>query len=113
MKKNKEFFDLDTHFKVLHAIQENPTISQRDLANDLNVSLGKVNYCLKALVLKGLVKIENFKKNSNKRAYLYSLTPKGLLEKIELTSIFLNKKMKEFDRLKSEIEKIKSIERKI
>ncbi len=113
MKKNKEYFNLDVHFKVLHAIQENPTISQRELSKDVGVSLGKVNYCLKALVLKGLVKVHNFKKNSNKKAYLYSLTPKGLLEKIQLTSVFLNKKMEEFDRLKCEIEKIKSIERKI
>ncbi len=90
-------------FNVLRKINSNPNVSQRDLANELNLSLGKINYCLKALKNKGLVKIENFKKNKNKMDYAYILTPRGISEKTKITISFMKKKMKEYEELKKEI----------
>ena len=94
--------DLD-QFNVLRKINSNPNVSQRDLANELNLSLGKINYCLKALKNKGLVKIKNFEKNPNKINYIYVLTPKGIAEKTKLTINFMKRKMKEYDELKKEL----------
>ena len=93
-------------FNVLRKIQSKPDSSQRELAKDLGFSLGKLNYCLKALNNKGLVKIENFKKKEKKLSYIkkYILTPKGIDFRINLTIQFMKKKMKEYDELKSEIE---------
>lgn len=96
--------DKEDHFDVLRKIQQNPESTQRELAEELGFSLGKLNYCLKALKSKGLIKIENFKKNPNKINYLYVITPKGLTAKTKLTINFMKKKMKEYDELKSEIE---------
>ncbi len=91
------------HFEVLRKIQKKPNSSQRELAKELNFSLGKLNYCIKALQGKGLVKIKNFSKNPNKLNYFYYLTPKGIAEKTKLTLNFMKKKMKEYDELKKEI----------
>ena len=91
------------HFNVLRKIQKNPKSSQRELADELGFSLGKLNYCLKALKNKGFVKIQNFKKNPNKMNYIYVLTPKGISEKTKLTLNFMERKMKEYDELKKEI----------
>ena len=91
------------HFDVLRRIQKNPESSQRELAEKLGFSLGKLNYCLKALQVKGLVKIENFKKNPQKINYIYVLTPKGITQKTKLTLNFMKRKMKEFDELKKEL----------
>ena len=91
------------HFDVLRIIQKNPESSQRELAEKLGFSLGKLNYCLKALQDKGLVKIENFKKNPKKINYIYVLTPKGITEKTKLTLNFMKRKMKEYDELKKEL----------
>ena len=91
-------------FNVLRKVNSNPNISQRELAFQLNLSLGKVNYCLRSLKSKGLVKIKNFKKSENKLRYAYILTPKGIAEKTKITINFMKKKMKEYDELKSEIE---------
>ena len=93
-------------FNVLRKIQSNPDSTQRELAKDLGFSLGKLNYCLKALNSKGLVKIENFKKKEKKLSYIkkYILTPKGIDFRINLTIQFMKRKMKEYDELKSEIE---------
>ena len=91
-------------FNVLRKVNSNPNISQRELAYQLNLSLGKVNYCLRSLKSKGLVKIKNFKKSENKLKYAYILTPKGIAEKTKITINFMKKKMKEYDELKSEIE---------
>jgi len=91
-------------FNVLRKVNSNPNISQRELAFQLNLSLGKVNYCLRSLKSKGLVKIKNFKKSENKLKYAYILTPKGIAEKTKITINFMKKKMKEYDELKSEIE---------
>ena len=95
--------DNQDHFNVLRKIQQKPESSQRELAEDLGFSLGKLNYCLKALKVKGLVKIKNFKKNPNKLNYIYVLTPKGVAEKTKLTLNFMKRKMKEYDELKREI----------
>ena len=90
---------------VLRTIYKRPKTSQREMAKVLGFSLGKLNYCLKALKAKGLVKINNFKKNPNKINYLYVLTPKGLSQKTKLTISFMKRKMREYDELKSELKK--------
>ena len=95
--------DLD-HFEVLRKIKSNPNSSQRELASKLGFSLGKLNYCLKALKEKGLIKIKNFQKNPNKFVYAYILTPEGVSEKTKLTLNFMKRKMKEYDELKAESE---------
>ena len=94
----------EDNFDILRKIQQKPESTQRELAEELGFSLGKLNYCLKALQSKGLVKIENFKKNPNKINYLYFLTPEGLAQKTKLTINFMKRKMKEYDELKKEIE---------
>ena len=91
------------NLNVLRVIGNKPNASQRKLAKELGFSLGKLNYCLKALKEKGLIKIENFKKNPNKLNYIYVLTPIGIKEKSRLTINFMKKKMEEYDQLKSEI----------
>ena len=92
------------HFEVLRKIKSKPNSSQRELASELGFSLGKLNYCLKSLKEKGLIKIKNFHKNPNKIGYAYILTPKGISEKTKLTLNFMKRKMKEYDELKAEIE---------
>ena len=99
--------DKKDHFEILRKIEQNPNSSQRKLAEELGFSLGKLNYCLKALKNKGLVKIENFTKNPNKINYIYVLTPKGFSEKTKLTVNFMKTKMKEYDELKAELKKTK------
>ena len=99
--------DDQDHFEVLRKIKLRPNSSQRELASELGFSLGKLNYCLKALKTKGLIKIENFKKNPNKLRYAYMLTPKGISAKTSLTLNFMKRKMEEYDELKSEIEEDK------
>ena len=91
------------HFEVLRKINKSPDSSQRELAKKLGFSLGKLNYCLNALKEKGLVKINNFKKNPNKIGYLYKLTPQGIKIKTKLTLAFMKRKMIEYDELKKEI----------
>ena len=99
MKKNSD------QFEVLRKIQSKPHATQRDLAEELGFSLGKLNYCLKALKNKGLVKIAHFKKNKNKLNYIYFLTPKGIAEKTKLTINFMARKMKEYEELNEELKK--------
>tara|TARA_B100000315_G_C14190882_1_gene413267 strand:+ start:290 stop:601 length:312 start_codon:yes stop_codon:yes gene_type:complete len=96
------------HFNILRKINKKPRATQRELAEDLGFSLGKLNYCLKALKTKGLIKIKNFKKNPNKINYIYVLTPKGAAKKTKLTINFMKRKMQEYDELKKEI-KVKKI----
>ena len=91
------------HFNILRKIYEEPNLSQRELSKSLGFSLGKINYCLRALEKKGLVKIKNFQKNPNKLNYLYILTPKGITEKTNLTINFMKRIMEEYDQLKREI----------
>ena len=97
--------DKEDHFDVLRKIQQNPESTQRELAEELGFSLGKLNYCLKALKSKGLIKIENFKKNPNKLNYFYVLTPTGITAKTSLTLNFMKRKMKEYDELKKELKR--------
>ncbi len=96
----------ETNLKVLRHLQDNPYTTQRQLAEELGVSLGKTNYCLKALIKTGLVKAQNFKNSANKRAYLYILTAKGIDAKARISVRFLHRKMKEHDALKQEIEQL-------
>lgn len=98
-----EFENNEDNLHLLRKIQKKPDSSQRELARELKFSLGKLNYCLKALNEKGLIKIKNFQKNNNKLSYFYILTPKGIKYRIKLTIQFMNKKIKEFDDLKKEI----------
>ena len=93
------------HLNLLRKIKNKPESSQRQLAKDLGFSLGKLNYCLNALIHKGLIKIHNFKKNPNKLNYIYVLTPRGIAAKTKLSINFMQMKMKEYDELKKEIGK--------
>ena len=96
--------DDQENLNLLRNISKNPRVSQRKLANDLGFSLGKLNYCLKALKDKGLIKIQNFKKNPKKLNYIYILTPQGIAHKTKLSLNFMKRKMAEYDELKKEIE---------
>ena len=96
----------DTHFRVLSLLEQNPDMSQRDLAKALGVSLGGVNYSLKALMERGMVKVQNFSRSERKLAYAYVLTPHGLAEKTKLTARFLKRKMDEYEALKTEIDSL-------
>ena len=94
------------HFEVLRKINKSNKITQRKLASELGFSLGRLNYCIKALKNKGLIKISNFKKNQNKIRYIYILTPKGISHKTKLTVSFMRRKYKEYNELKKELKKI-------
>ncbi|MAD94579.1 MAG: MarR family EPS-associated transcriptional regulator [Rhodobacteraceae bacterium] len=98
----------ERQFKALKILELQPEMSQRQLAAELDVSLGAANYCLKALVEKGWVKLENFQKNPNKLGYLYLLTPVGIAAKSALTAKFLKRKLGEYEALKGEIEELQS-----
>ena len=95
--------DNQDHFNVLRKIKSKPDSTQRELAEELGFSLGKLNYCLKALKTKGLIKMKNFGKNPHKINYIYVLTPRGIAEKAKLTLNFMKRMMKEYDALKKEI----------
>jgi EPS-associated MarR family transcriptional regulator len=97
-------------FEVLRKIQKEPMATQRELAKKLDFSLGKLNYCLKALKEKGLIKTKNFKKNKDRLNYMYVLTPRGISEKTKLTINFMKRKMKEYDELKKELNKTNTYE---
>ena len=97
----------ELRLKVLRVLEFNPELSQRQLAEELGVSLGGVNYVLKALIERGSVKADNFRKSGNKSAYLYVLTPKGVAEKASLASAFLGRKLEEYEVLRQEIEALK------
>ncbi|HXS75538.1 MAG TPA: MarR family EPS-associated transcriptional regulator [Terracidiphilus sp.] len=90
-------------YRILKLLEKNPTASQREIARELGVSLGRVNFCLQALIEKGLIKVNNFRKNESKRAYLYYLTPKGMKEKTRVTVRYLKLKLDEYESLKREV----------
>ncbi|GAA0247527.1 MarR family EPS-associated transcriptional regulator [Marinomonas primoryensis] len=94
-------------YKILKELQQDPDISQRELAKRLDISLGKANFCLKALIEKGLVKAENFKSSTNKVGYLYLLTPRGIEEKVSITQSFLQRKLNEHEALEKEIKSLR------
>ena len=96
----------DTRFRVLRALQDNPRLTQRELSERLGVSLGATNFVLRALMEKGAIKIRNFRGNTRKLSYAYTLTPHGLAEKASLTARFLARKQKEYESLKAEIEAV-------
>jgi len=112
MEKNKKLkkspMSSDIHFKLLDTLEKNPKLSQRILSRELGISLGSINYCLRALVEKGQVKAHNFRKNSNKIGYVYLLTPKGISEKISMTKEFLRKRINEYELLQSEIKRLEN-----
>jgi EPS-associated MarR family transcriptional regulator len=94
-------------FEIMRMLEERPGASQREVASSIGVSLGKANHCLRALIAKGLVKAENYRKADNKLAYLYLLTPSGIAEKAALTKRFLERKVREYEDLRVEIERLK------
>ena len=96
----------DTNYYILHKLCSQPQITQRELAKELGVSLGKVNYCLQALIAKGMIKARNFNNSENKKSYLYVLTPSGLENKAVITKRFLERKLKEYEALRKEIESL-------
>ena len=97
----------EIHLKVLRHLEGHPDVTQRELAQHLGVSLGKANYCLKALIDRGWVKANNFKNSNKKAAYAYLLTPRGIEEKAQITIRFFKKKMLEYEQLKQELEELK------
>ena len=97
----------DIHLELLSKLEANPKYTQRELSKDMGVSLGKVNYCIKKLTEKGLIKLTNFKQNPNKVGYVYILTPRGIEEKTKLTFSFLKRKVIEYEILKKEINALK------
>ncbi len=100
-------FDDSTGYGLLKNLENNPALSQRDLAKRMGISLGKVNFCLNALVAKGCLKVKNFRNSDNKLAYAYLLTPQGIEEKARLTVAFLKYKTQEYERLRAEIEDLR------
>jgi EPS-associated MarR family transcriptional regulator len=96
----------EIRYRLLKHLADEPNASQRDLARALDVSVGKVNYCLRALMKKGLLKVRNFKNSRNKTAYLYLLTPKGIEEKVNVTKAFLQQRMAEYDAITVEIQRL-------
>jgi EPS-associated MarR family transcriptional regulator len=98
----------ETNFRIMRILQENPDLTQRELAEKLGISVGGLNYCLNALIDKGLVKMQNFSYSKNKFKYVYMLTPMGIAEKVALTTRFLGRKMEEYEALKAEIESLKA-----
>lgn len=99
--------DDETSYKILKLVHADPNISQRELAEELGVSVGKANYCLKALMERGFIKVKNFVKSENKRGYAYLLTSRGFSEKAQVTIRFLKCKIKEYEDLETEIEQIR------
>jgi EPS-associated MarR family transcriptional regulator len=99
-------FDDTTSYSLLKTLEGNPGLSQRDLAKRLGISLGKVNYCLNALIEKGCLKVNNFRNSENKMAYAYLLTPHGVEEKARITVRFLKYKMQEYEQLRAEINEL-------
>ena len=98
----------DTYFRILRMLQDNPDLTQREIAQSLGLSTSGLNYCLKALIAKGWIKVQNFSQSKNKFGYIYVLTPQGLSEKADLMTRFLGRKMQEYEALRAEIKALKS-----
>jgi EPS-associated MarR family transcriptional regulator len=107
MSLRRDKLQNDVRFRILRLLESNPEMSQRALSRELGISLGAVNYCLKALLEKGQLKIRNFRGSDKKFRYAYVLTPKGVAEKTAMTSRFLQAKLKEYEALKAEIESLR------
>ncbi len=108
MTSRRSLLQEDTYFRVLRMLQDNPDMTQREIAEKLGISTSGLNYCLKALIDKGWVKVQNFSQSKNKFGYIYVLTPQGLAEKALLTKTFLKRKIQEYDDLKAEIEALQN-----
>ena len=100
---NKKINNSEEELEILRQIEENPNLTQRQIADHLGLSLGKINYLIKALLEKGVVKVDNFKRSDNKLGYLYLITPDGVERKRKLTLLFIQRKSEEFDKLKAEL----------
>ena len=100
---NKKINNSEEELEILRKIEENPNFTQRQIADHLGLSLGKINYLINALLEKGVVKVDNFKRSDNKLGYLYLLTPEGVERKRKLTLLFIQRKSEEFDKLKAEL----------
>lgn len=98
----------EVRYRILKLLETNPALSQREVARELGMSLGRANYCLRALIGKGWVKVANFKNSRNKSAYMYLLTPRGMERKAEVTVRFLQRKTREYQELRAEIERIRA-----
>ena len=96
----------ETRYRILKLLEAEPHASQRRIAEELGISLGRVNFCVQALIEKGLVKANNFRNSANKRAYLYLLTPRGIEEKAVVTARFLKRKLDEYESLKREVQEL-------
>lgn len=98
----------DVHFRVLRLIERRPDASQREIAEELGVSLGAINFCVKALIEKGHIKLANFKASKNKLGYVYVLTPEGIAHRANLAARFIERKMAEYDAIKAELEQLRN-----
>ena len=98
----------ENHYHILRLLQDSPNLSQREIAAEVKISIGAVNYCLRALVEKGWIKVNNFRASDNRLRYAYVLTPRGIYEKSRLTSAFLQRKLVEYERIKSEIRRLEA-----
>jgi EPS-associated MarR family transcriptional regulator len=107
MSSRRSKIQEDTYFRVLRILQESPDVTQREIAQLLGISTSGLNYCLNALIDKGWVKVHNFTESKNKFGYVYLLTPKGIAEKASLTGRFLQRKLKEYEEMKIEIDSLK------
>lgn len=99
--------DSETHYRLLKLLESDSNLTQRQMAREMGISLGKFNYCLKELIKKGFVKVDRFTSSDNKAAYMYILTPRGIEEKSTITLNFLKRKMKEFEEIQQQIEELK------
>lgn len=108
MKKTDEGLQADARFRILRLLQDNPEMSQRELAKTVGVSLGSLHFVMQALISKGLIKMENFSASPDKRRYVYLVTQRGISEKARLTRAFLARKMKEYEMLQREIEALRA-----
>lgn len=103
MPEHNHIISDEARYRLLKLLSENPGMSQRDVATALDISLGKTNYCMRALIERGWVKVVNFRNSRHKAGYLYQLTPKGITEKTRATRLFLLRKLKEYEQLEAEI----------
>lgn len=108
MRSRQTKIQQETHFRIMRILEENPDLTQRELADKLGMSVGGLNYCLNALIDKGHVKMQNFQNSKNKFKYVYLLTPMGVAEKLALTSQFLSRKIQEYEALKDEIDSLEA-----
>ncbi len=106
MPTRRTLLQEDTHFRVLCLLQANPDLTQREIANELGLSTIGVNYCLRALIKKGWIKVQNFSESKNKFGYIYILTPIGIAQKISITAKFLQRKIREYEDLRNEIDRL-------